>query len=87
MVKGMQEVMDVMEKVKGDLAAQGGLKQVIFVACGGSFASCLNRRPRSTFIHYISLNSESEPVSCHPRRSLLPAGAFRNNLFCSSPLF
>ena len=39
MIKGMQEVIDVMEKVKADLDANGGLKQVIFVACGGSFAS------------------------------------------------
>ena len=36
---GMQEVIDVMEKAKADLDANGGLKQVIFVACGGSKAA------------------------------------------------
>ena len=39
MIKGMQEVIQVMEKAKADLEANGGLKQVVFVACGGSFAS------------------------------------------------
>ena len=39
MIKGMQEVIDVMERVKSDLDKNGGLKQVVFVACGGSFAS------------------------------------------------
>ena len=39
MIKGMQEVNEVMTKAKADLDANGGLKQVIFVACGGSFAS------------------------------------------------
>lgn len=39
MIKGMQEIMEVMAKAKADLDANGGLKQVIFVACGGSFAS------------------------------------------------
>ena len=39
MIKGMQEVIEVMGKAKADLEANGGLKQVIFVACGGSFAS------------------------------------------------
>ncbi|MCI6640438.1 MAG: SIS domain-containing protein [Pygmaiobacter massiliensis] len=40
MIKGMQEVIDVMEKVKADFEkVEGGLKNVIFVACGGSLAS------------------------------------------------
>lgn len=39
MIKGMQEVMEVMNKAKAVLDANGGLKQVIFVACGGSLAS------------------------------------------------
>lgn len=39
MIKGMQEVIDVMTKAKAVLDVNGGLKQVIFVACGGSFAS------------------------------------------------
>ena len=39
MIKGIQEVNEVMAKAKADLDANGGLKQVIFVACGGSFAS------------------------------------------------
>ena len=34
MIKGMQEVIDVMTKAKADLDKNGGLKQVIFVACG-----------------------------------------------------
>ena len=34
MIKGMQEVIDVMTKAKADLDRNGGLKQVIFVACG-----------------------------------------------------
>lgn len=39
MIKGMQQVETVMEQVKAALDANGGLKQVIFVACGGSFSS------------------------------------------------
>ena len=39
MIKGMQEVIDVMTKAKADLDKNGGLKQVIFVACGGIFLS------------------------------------------------
>lgn len=39
MIKGIKEVNEVMEKVKTDLDANGGLKQVVFVACGGSLAS------------------------------------------------
>lgn len=39
MIKGMQQVETVMEQVKTALDANGGLKQVIFVACGGSFSS------------------------------------------------
>ena len=37
MIKGMQEVIDVMTKAKADLDKNGGLKQVIFVACGRLF--------------------------------------------------
>lgn len=39
MIIGMNEVNEVMSKVKAQLEANGGLKQVVFVACGGSFAS------------------------------------------------
>ncbi len=39
MIKGMQQVETVMEQVKAALDANGGLKQVIFVACGGSLSS------------------------------------------------
>jgi len=39
MIKGMQQVIDVMEKAKAKLAENGGLNRVIYVACGGSFAS------------------------------------------------
>ena len=39
MVKGLKEVEETMAKVKAELLANGGLKQVVFVACGGSLAS------------------------------------------------
>lgn len=39
MIKGMQEVIQVMERAKAALEANGGLNQVVFVACGGSLAS------------------------------------------------
>ena len=40
MIKGMQEVTDVMEQVKAQFEkVNGGLKYVVFVACGGSLAS------------------------------------------------
>ena len=39
MIKGMQEVIDVMTKAKADLDKNGGLKQVIFVAFGWSLLS------------------------------------------------
>ena len=39
MIKGMQEVIQVMEQAKAALEANGGLNQVVFVACGGSLAS------------------------------------------------
>ena len=39
MIKGLQEVNEVMARAKADLDANGGLKQVVFVACGGSYAS------------------------------------------------
>ena len=39
MIKGMQQVEAVMEQAKARLDANGGLKQIIFVACGGSFSS------------------------------------------------
>ena len=42
MIKGMQEVIDVMTKAKADLDKNGGLKQVIFVAYvkSGEFSAC-----------------------------------------------
>ena len=54
MIKGMQEVIDVMTKAKADLDKNGGLKQVIFVACGGSFASSYPAR--------FLLNQESSGI-------------------------
>jgi len=39
MIKGIQEVTTVMEQAMAELQEAGGLKQVVFVACGGSFAS------------------------------------------------
>lgn len=39
MIKGLNGVNNVMSKVKAALDANGGLKQVVFVACGGSLIS------------------------------------------------
>ena len=61
MIKGMQEVIDVMTKAKADLDKNGGLKQVIFVACGGSFASSYPAR--------FLLNQESS-LRVLPKRAL-----------------
>lgn len=69
MVKGMQEVIDVMEKVKADLETSGGLKQVIFVACGGSFISSYPARyllNQESHIRVQGYNS-SEFVSATPK--------------------
>ena len=69
MVKGMQEVIDVMEKAKADLDANGGLKQVIFVACGGSFASSYPARyllGQESSLKVLGYNS-SEFVNATPR--------------------
>ncbi len=41
---GLQEVVEVVEKVKKELDARGGLKQIVFVACGGSLASSIPAR-------------------------------------------
>ena len=69
MVKGMQEVIDVMEKAKVDLAANGGLEQVIFVACGGSLASSYPARyllGQESRLKVLGYNS-SEFVNATPR--------------------
>lgn len=56
MIKGMQEVTDVMEQVKAQFEkVNGGLKYVVFVACGGSLASSYPAR-------YL-LNAESTNLS------------------------
>lgn len=39
MIKGLKEVIEVVRKAKSDLDENGGLKQVVFVACGGSLSS------------------------------------------------
>lgn len=53
MIKGMQEVTEVMQQVKSRFEqVEGGLKYVIFVACGGSLASSYPAR-------YL-LNAESQ---------------------------
>lgn len=62
MIKGMQEVIDVMEKVKVDFEkVDGGLKTVIFVACGGSLASSYPARyllnAESTHLRVVGYNS------------------------------
>lgn len=69
MIKGMQEVIDVMEQVKADLDANGGLKQVIFVACGGSFSSSYPARyllDQESSLRVQGYNS-SEFVSATPK--------------------
>lgn len=69
MVKGMQEVQDVMSKAKQDLEANGGLRQVIFVACGGSFASSYPARyllGQESTLKVMGYNS-SEFVNATPR--------------------
>ena len=69
MVKGMQEVIDVMEKAKSDLDSNGGLQQVIFVACGGSFASSYPARyllGQESSLKVLGYNS-SEFVNATPR--------------------
>ncbi|MFV0497337.1 MAG: SIS domain-containing protein [Candidatus Fimivivens sp.] len=39
MIKGMQEMIAVVDKALADLDTAGGLKQVVFVSCGGSYIS------------------------------------------------
>ena len=43
-VKGMQEIIEVVEQVKSDLDAAGGLKHIYFVACGGTLAASFTAR-------------------------------------------
>lgn len=69
MIKGMQAVHEVMTKVKRDLDANGGLNQVIFVACGGSLASSYPARyllNEESTIRVQSYNS-SEFVNATPK--------------------
>lgn len=69
MVKGMQEVIDVMSKVQKDLEANGGLRQVIFVACGGSLASSYPARyllGQESTLQVLGYNS-SEFVNATPK--------------------
>ena len=69
MVKGMQEVIDVMSKVKQVLEANGGLRQVIFVACGGSLASSYPARyllGQESTLQVLGYNS-SEFVNATPK--------------------
>lgn len=69
MIKGIKEVNEVMAKVKTDLDANGGLKQVVFVACGGSLASSYPARfllNQESNLRVQSYNS-SEFVNAPPR--------------------
>ena len=69
MVKGMQEVIDVMSKVQKDLEANGGLRQVVFVACGGSLASSYPARyllGQESTLQVLGYNS-SEFVNATPK--------------------
>ena len=65
----MQEVIDVMSKVQKDLEANGGLRQVIFVACGGSLASSYPARyllGQESTLQVLGYNS-SEFVNATPK--------------------
>lgn len=69
MIKGLQEVNEVMAKAKADLDANGGLKQVVFVACGGSLGSSIPARfllNQESSLRVQGYNS-SEFVNCTPR--------------------
>lgn len=69
MVKGLQEVIKVMEEVKKKLSDNGGLKQVIFVACGGSLSSSYPARyllEQESDLRVLGFNS-SEFVNATPR--------------------
>ncbi len=69
MIRGMQEVTEAMCKAKADLDANGGLKQVIFVACGGSYASSYPARyllNQESALRVQGYNS-SEFVSATPK--------------------
>ncbi len=69
-VKGMQEIIEVVDQVKSDLDAAGGLKHIYFVACGGSLASSFPARyllqQESTSMHVSGMNS-SEFVHATPK--------------------
>ena len=71
MIKGMQEVIDVMTKAKADLDKNGGLKQVIFVACGGSFASSYPARflLNQEEFHPVFRVTTAASSSMRPRRT------------------
>lgn len=71
MIKGMQEIEAVLAKVKARFEqVEGGLKSVVFVACGGSLASSYPARyllnAESTHLHVAGYNS-SEFVGATPK--------------------
>lgn len=70
MIAGMKEVIETINCVKKELDARGGLKTVIFAACGGSFSASYPARyllnAESTTFHTAGYNS-SEFVSATPK--------------------
>lgn len=69
-IKGMQEVIDVVSRIKQDFDRTGGLKSIFFVACGGSLAASYPARyllrNESSSLRVFGINS-SEFVNAMPR--------------------
>ena len=70
MIKGMQEVIDIVARVKETFENNGGLKQIVFVACGGSLSSSYPARymlnAESSTLRVLGYNS-SEFVHATPK--------------------
>lgn len=70
MIGGMNKVIETVEKVKKEMDVRGGLKNVTFVACGGSLASSYPARymmdAESTDLRVAGYNS-SEFVAATPK--------------------
>ena len=70
MIKGMQEVIDTVARVKETFENNGGLKQIVFVACGGSLSSSYPARymlnAESSTLRVLGYNS-SEFVHATPK--------------------
>lgn len=70
MVDGMKEVIEIVDQLKPKFEKRGGLKNVIFVACGGSLASSYPARyllnAESKTLHVAGFNS-NEFVHATPK--------------------